>query len=140
MVQNAIEPTVLAETRPYWFQPGQSGNPKGRPKRVPLLAGLIREYGKGKGDGQDLTRFQLLVERAFSIALNDPDGRIALHAIEVIIDRMDGKAVQPFEDVSVEPEMSDDQRKARIAELMKKAMSLVKPPLILDNAGDIADK
>jgi hypothetical protein len=67
------------------FQPGQSGNPTGRPKSDPRLKELARAK----------------TEEAFAVILDclaDPDKKIALKAAEVLLDRGWGR---PALDVNV---------------------------------------
>lgn len=65
------------------FQPGQSGNPGGRPKLDPRL----RDMARAK------------TEEAFAVILDclaDPDKKIALRAAEVLLDRGYGRPAQPI--------------------------------------------
>jgi hypothetical protein len=65
------------------FQPGQSGNPGGRPKGEARVRDAAREHTDAA--------LAVLVE-----ALSDPDKRIAMKAAEVLLDRGWGKAAQPI--------------------------------------------
>lgn len=63
------------------FQPGQSGNPGGRPKQDPRIKIMAREK----------------TEEAFAVileCLGDSDKKIALKAAEILLDRGWGKPTQ----------------------------------------------
>ena len=77
------------------FQPGQSGNPGGRPKRKPIAELLIAELEKAAGRS-DVTKGQKLAERLVSIALggNRSD---SIAAIRLIMSYTDGLPVQRVE-------------------------------------------
>lgn len=65
------------------FQPGQSGNPGGRPKQDPRIKIMAREK----------------TEEAFAVileCLGDSDKKIALKAAEILLDRGWGKPTQPI--------------------------------------------
>ena len=75
------------------FQPGQSGNPGGRPKRDVSLSGILKRYLRVKEeDGRP--RNVVLAERLWELteAAIEPDTRLA--AIKYIYDRADGKPVE----------------------------------------------
>lgn len=69
------------------FKPGQSGNPKGRPKKIPaidvLLAEVLGEEKEGKSAAQ-----------AILIALRAKATKGDVRAAEVLLDRAYGKAKQ----------------------------------------------
>jgi len=67
------------------WQPGQSGNPKGRPKATEDLPALARQHTKEA------------VERLVAIMRADDDGR-ALAAIQQLLDRGWGRPITPIVD------------------------------------------
>lgn len=72
------------------FQPGQSGNPSGRPKEDPQLKAMAREH----------------TEAAIGVlanALSDPDPRVQIKAAEVLLDRGYGKPGQTISGPDGEP-------------------------------------
>jgi len=74
------------------WQPGQSGNPNGRPKKARCLTHALTEYGKRSADatdGQKATLQELLVKTLWNLALSGD-----LAAIRYIFDRIDGKPIE----------------------------------------------
>ena len=65
------------------FQPGQSGNPGGRPKGEAKVRAAAREHTE--------TAIGVLVA-----AMADPDARVRIKAAEVLLDRGYGKPTQPI--------------------------------------------
>ena len=74
------------------FQPGQSGNPNGRPKSKPLTDAIRAELAKkDPNDKQGRTFAELIAEAAVTRALKgDP------RAFTEIADRVEGKVTQPI--------------------------------------------
>ena len=58
------ETTVRKQNKPWQFQPGQSGNPKGRRKGCRHRATVAAEALKAAGVGEDMIRL--------SVGLEDP--------------------------------------------------------------------
>ena len=86
------ETTPPAATR---FQPGQSGNPLGRPKRKPITELLAAELEKSAiKNGQ--TREQRMVERLVTIALTGKRSE-SLQAMKLIFAYRDGLPTQRLE-------------------------------------------
>lgn len=92
-----------ANLAPYQFKPGQSGNPGGRPKKLPITDYLVEqlampvppEMKKGIPEtflrlyGENATFGELL---AFQVIAKAADGD--MKAIHVIFDRVEGKVSQ----------------------------------------------
>ena len=109
------------------FEPGKSGNPKGRPRKLPKLDILLDEVLGEEKD--DVTAAQQILMRLRQLAINGR-GTEAIRAAEVLLDRGYGKAKQLIEgkisgDVIVnfghkirqrQPEKSDPAEEGRIAE------------------------
>lgn len=70
------------------FQPGQSGNPAGRPKTKPFKDALKKAIDLAGDDGVALK----LVATALLVKAQDGD----VQAIKEIADRLDGKVSQPI--------------------------------------------
>jgi hypothetical protein len=79
------------------FQPGQSGNPAGRKKAGLSITEVLRGDAQvvlkkfGKRQNKIGTRAQLVSEILWDMAL-----RGNLKAIELILDRLDGKPITPL--------------------------------------------
>ena len=75
---------------PYKFKPGQSGNPNGRPKKIPELDKLLAEVLGEEKDG--ITAAEAILKR-----LRQQAAAGNIRAAEVLLDRAYGKAKQPME-------------------------------------------
>jgi hypothetical protein len=82
--------------RPYAWKPGQSGNPKGRPKGR-IFEARIRKILQETDDASGMT-FEELIVRALVDAARFGD----VKAIREVLDRTDGKVPD------AKPESSDD--------------------------------
>jgi len=89
------------------FKPGQSGNPKGRPKGVRNLSTILREMLEqevpittedGKVERKKLQ--EILVRKLINQAVKKEN----LKAIQEIFDRVEGKPVQRVEMNTISPE------------------------------------
>lgn len=70
------------------FQPGQSGNPNGRPKSKPFKDALQKAISAAGDDNEALTRV------ALALLAKAQEGDVP--AIKEVADRLDGKATQPI--------------------------------------------
>lgn len=70
------------------FQPGQSGNPGGRPKTKPFRDALKRVLEEA---GKDDERLRLIAEALLGKAATGD-----VQAIKEMADRLDGKSTQPI--------------------------------------------
>jgi hypothetical protein len=82
----ASENSLVTDTRPWLFKPGQTGNPGGRPRG---LAELVRQETK---DGAELVAFMLRILRG-----RKQPTRYRLEAAAWLADRGFGKALQQME-------------------------------------------
>jgi hypothetical protein len=101
------------------FQVGRSGNPGGRPTSAKVFRDAIMAEIKRKAvgpDGIDVERVQLIARRLVDDAING-DNR----AVELIMDRIDGKVPQGLEhtgELEVNPEPPSDRDVAKVLALM----------------------
>ncbi len=103
--QNRVTPPQGGWLKP--FPPGQSGNPGGRPKAARLVSVALAELQDTTGDSPDACIEAFRAARGAklcgadhkAIALfrteNDSCGKTQVSAIEVGLDRLEGKVEQP---------------------------------------------
>lgn len=72
------------------FKKGQSGNPKGRPRKLPDLDHLLAEVLGDEKDGRTATEAILMKLRSMAVSGN-------IRAAEVLLDRAHGKAKQAID-------------------------------------------
>lgn len=104
MEQANITDKRLLNLRPSW-QPGQSGNPNGRPKTS--LTELLRDKLEAN-DGE--YKFKI-VQELINIATNPPV-KTQVHALSMILDRIDGKLIERHVNLNVTttPELLEQAR------------------------------
>lgn len=72
------------------FKKGQSGNPNGRPRKLPDLDHLLAEVLGDEKDGRTATEAILMKLRSMAVSGN-------IRAAEVLLDRAHGKAKQAID-------------------------------------------
>ena len=80
------------------WKPGQSGNPKGRPKKEMSITDALRRIGEEVNPQTKQTKIQILAEMIWETALKG-DKIMA----QMIIERLEGKPRQPIEIDKPEP-------------------------------------
>ena len=70
------------------WQPGQSGNPNGRPKNPDSISACIRKILE-ETDSEGVTKAQLIAKKLLALAL-DGDRQ----AMDMVLDRMEGRPIQ----------------------------------------------
>lgn len=89
MADNPRNPNWEKNLRPHWWKKGQTGNPGGRPKKIPEITKLLAEV-LGEEDGMNMAHEILKVIRKKAL-----EGDI--RAAEVLLDRAYGKATAKIE-------------------------------------------
>ena len=75
------------------WQPGESGNPAGRPKGTLSLMSLLKNVLQEENPSDKKTYAESLIRKYIEKALDDNDGQ----AVRDLIDRIDGRAKQHIE-------------------------------------------
>lgn len=129
IVNGQIEnsPKLSKDPRAHLFQPGESGNPGGRPKIKRIsdaYAAILDQHGA-----------EALAERVYCDALTAKNPSDRLAAIQEITDRVEGKAVQT---TRIEQAL-DGQTAKVLADLAARLLPLDGPNTPVLEAGDIQD-
>jgi hypothetical protein len=96
------QPKQLGGCTGKGFVPGQSGNPSGRPRTRGLLGTLRLRVAEIGPDGRTLE------EKLISVLLQEAlHGRHRLAAVEVIFDRLEGRARQHLDVADVTKELKE---------------------------------
>lgn len=98
--------TLPDAARPYMWQPGQSGNPGGRPKKKPITE-MFERMLEDPGMHESIASAMLNIFRERS-------GIAKVMLLKDMAERVEGKVTQPIEaDVNLTATLSDKLRKAR---------------------------
>lgn len=82
--------TVITRSKKGQFIKGnKEGNPKGRPKKGLAMTDILKEIGETKKGKK--TRKRIILEKAYEMAESGD-----LKAIQFIVERIDGKALERF--------------------------------------------
>lgn len=73
------------------FKPGQSGNPKGRPKKDTSLTELMKEFLTHIPEGQEKTYKELFIQKCLQMAMKGD-----MQAIKLLWNYIDGMPQQDF--------------------------------------------
>lgn len=82
-----VKTETTEKNRAHLFQPGVSGNPKGRPKGSLSIVSAIRQKLEKAPPGSEKTYLEMFVDRVMEKAM--VDGDVAM--MRDMIDRIDGK-------------------------------------------------
>jgi hypothetical protein len=88
-----MEPAKKVVGKP--FQPGQSGNPLGRPKRKPITDAIMRQLMIEIGVG--VTNADKVAEHLVSLVFDRKDPRVALEAAKLVLAYVEGLPTQTVE-------------------------------------------
>ena len=81
--------TDKKQNKPHLFQPGQSGNPKGRPKGSTSLNELLKRIGAEDLPGTDWDKREAIMRKVYKLAFEGKPW-----AVQFIADRTEGKPAQ----------------------------------------------
>ena len=82
--ENNEQQRVPKELQPYAWQPGQSGNPAGRPSKVKSLTGIL----------ESKVNRERIAKKLIRIANDDKTPALQLEAIKYIYARIEGNPIQ----------------------------------------------
>ena len=99
------------------FQPGHPGGP-GRPKNVPIISDIIRRVGMEEigYKGEKITLWEAAIRKAFGEAIQGK-----AWALQLLVERVEGKALQKSE-VEVNRRKSSPDEARAIIELAHKEL------------------
>ncbi len=108
--QDILVENTIPKQRSYGFQPGVSGNPKGKPKGARHFSTLLKEaiIKVAEGDAEPADR--MIVKQ-----LVDKAKKGDLQAIDRVLDRVDGKAEQTINldaDIHTDDGLTKEEKEA----------------------------
>ena len=81
------------------WKPGQSGNPKGRPKKLNTIPDILRAIGEEEGTKNgEHTKLDVVMRKVFEFALAGKSW-----AVEFIANRTEGKVTETHEIIGRDP-------------------------------------
>ena len=101
--------------RPYWWKPGQSGNPGGRTAELAEVQALARQASP--------EAMQNIIDK-----MSSKDERVSLLAADKVLERAWGKPKEQQGDTGPTAGMSYEERQRYIMKLLAYAASLKVPP------------
>lgn len=104
------ENTEVKQRPAHLFQPGQSGNPKGKPKGARHFSTLLKEAIIKVAEGDDMPADRMIVKQ-----LVDKAKQGDLQAIDRVLDRVDGKAEQTINvdaDIHTDDGLTKEEKEA----------------------------
>lgn len=106
-------PRIVPKNIKNQFKPGQSGNPNGRPKKLPALDKLMADIMGEEKDGKTAAQ-------AILMALRAKASKGDIKAAELLLDRAYGKAKQVTEEIgNVATTVSAPLTDAQVDKLIK---------------------
>lgn len=79
------------------FKPGQTGNPKGRPRKLPELDTLLADVLSRAQPGRKIYGEDISQAEAILLSMIKEAKKGNVRAAELVLDRAYGKAVQPVQ-------------------------------------------
>jgi len=108
------------------WQPGQSGNPKGRPKGERTISHMLRKLGQEVDKDTGMTQQELVCRALYRLALSEHEKATdRLKATEMIHDRIEGKPTQPIADETEHENMTPQQIQERFDRVMSRVVGEV---------------
>jgi len=97
MARNQPKGVIPPELKEHCWKPGQSGNPKGRPKKVKFIPEILEKIAQEEGTSDGMTKIEVVLRKVFQYALEGKSW-----AVQFIADRTEGKALQSVMNINIE--------------------------------------
>jgi len=115
-----VKNSRIQRLKPHQFKPGQSGNPKGRPRNTPQICDMLRKMGNELAPGSTKTIFELIMRNTLLKAVNGEPW-----AVQFVADRTEGKALDRVQvDMAVGEDLDTAAMRRMISEMEKEGFSL----------------